>query len=187
MNIVRGWTRSSAAKPEERSCQAAAELHLRRFDEYLSQIEWRYLQHMDDVVVSIAALLHEVESRASPLVALSHAISGEQKTIGILDQLFLSTCEQHMMGDQPAVQVLHDVLLAGITTYIRPLAVWCMTGVADKNDIVANLDLDCHASRFWHDRVMLRHDARVPSFLGRSTKELFDIGKASLEHRQTSM
>ncbi|KAI7599097.1 hypothetical protein KC346_g13917 [Hortaea werneckii] len=91
-----------------------------------------------------------------------------------------------MSGDKDNFKAIIAVFLAGLKTYLRPIAVWVTTGTvspASEGEIfVSDSNADCDLSRVWHERWSLRTSVDggplMPRLMRPFSAKTFAQGKA---------
>lgn len=189
INFLRVWTKSTQQIPHIRTIQGSTQQLLAIFDQELATIEQRFVSSQSRVVVSALDLHRQLKASAGALERLSSIVqidslsAHSDEQIGILDSLYDEVCLAQFANDIRAFRALATVLLAGLSTYLRPVAAWIQNGKLDATDrgsmFIKDSNPSCDPGKLWHDRYVLNTDEGVvPKCMQPLAKETFALGKS---------
>lgn len=190
LNNLRHWVRSQQEIAYVQSCQAAAQTLLSAHAGQVADLEQKYMSTKGVIIVSLISVQHEVESISRPILRLARIVNTAAKTsagspFALLDDLYDGVCTAELSSDADVQQTLLPVLLAGLTTYLRPIWNWIAYGKCNDNDdtsLVEEWDADCHPSAFWRERYTMRQFPNTrplaPRFFESSAHATFALGKS---------
>ncbi|RMZ04107.1 hypothetical protein D0864_02813 [Hortaea werneckii] len=194
LNLLRKWTQRVQETPFVQSVQSAVESHLSALSLHLNDLEQRFVTPKQNTVVSIIDVRAQAEKLTRPLRYLADVIEHgdsirpnvRNSHFELLDALFNASCSTQMSGDKDNFKAIIAVFLAGLKTYLRPIAVWVTTGTvspASEGEIfVSDSNADCDLSRVWHERWSLRTSVDggplMPRLMRPFSAKTFAQGKA---------
>ncbi|KAI6832208.1 hypothetical protein KC340_g7301 [Hortaea werneckii] len=194
LNILRKWAQSIRETPFVQSIQSAVESHLSAFSLQLNGLEQRYVTPTKDTVVSIVDVRTQTEQLTGALRYLADVIEHAQSIrtnernsyFELLDALYNASCSTQMSGDKDNFEVIIEVFLAGVKTYLRPIGVWVTTGTlpqaSESEFFVFDSNANCDPGKVWHERWGLRTSVDggplMPRFMRSFSAIIFAQGKA---------
>ncbi|KAI7219928.1 hypothetical protein KC333_g2660 [Hortaea werneckii] len=194
LNILRKWAQSIRETPFVQSIQSAIESHLSAFSLQLNGLEQRYVTPTKDTVVSIVDVRTQTEKLSRALIYLADVIEHAESIptnernahFELLDALYNASCSTQISGDKDNFEVIIEVFLAGVKTYLRPIGVWVTTGTLPQASQSEFFVFDSNANRdpgkVWHERWGLRTSVDggplMPRFMRSFSAKIFAQGKA---------
>lgn len=187
---LRQWTKRSSTLPLVQAFEAAVQTRLAAYDRALAQLQQQYLTPSTPIAVSLLQLHIDVCSASTPLRRLAQLVSDIEPELLVnpfshLEALFDRITLAQMTLETETFQYLSSVFFDSLQTYLKPIRKWMEHGELGANDetfFVFESDSGTDASSLWHDRYVLRRDARnalrCPSFLQPAAKKIFNTGKS---------
>ena len=190
LSVLRSFARRSQSAPLMQVFQDAIEKRLLNFDNELSNIEARFINIQQDLVVSLIKLLDTVKPHLQPLSSLSDIVQGLNQAkyphpFHYLELLFNAADIAHMEGDETTYRFLGAVFFECFKVYVRPIRLWMETGElmeGDKTFFISRSSTQTHLSQVWKHQYKLRKTTNgtlhAPRFLHPATNKIFTTGKS---------
>ncbi|KAF2172741.1 hypothetical protein M409DRAFT_16704 [Zasmidium cellare ATCC 36951] len=191
LNSLRQWV-PEASHSYLQAIHGAIESQISYLDTQLGMMERRYITPTEHVAVSALNVETEIQAIARPLVHLSGIVQHTscqddlEAPFALLDELYSETDLAHLAGDMILFNALATVFLAGLRSYLRPVARWVTKGVIvpQDRDVLFSKDLNqhCEAGDLWRLRFGIRllpdGTAFAPFCISTRTTSLFALGKS---------
>ncbi|KAK4501964.1 hypothetical protein PRZ48_007774 [Zasmidium cellare] len=191
VNSLRQWI-PEASHSYLQAIHGALESQITDLGAQLGMIERRYITPEERVAVSALDVLDEIESIARGLVHLSGIVERAschddlEAPFALLDDLYNETDLAHLSGDKTLFDALADVFLAGLRSYLQPVARWVTKGVVVPQDrdvlFAKDLDQHCEPGDLWRLRFELRSVPDgipyAPACISPRATSLFALGKS---------
>ncbi|KAI9652985.1 MAG: hypothetical protein M1821_007738 [Bathelium mastoideum] len=190
LNSLRRWLQRVFTVPVLQTFHYAVESRLRLFQQAVGRIEQRFVSSLTPVVVSLQAVLTEVQSNASYLLDLAGLLAlVPSETQGphhaCLELLYKQACELQMRGNMEGFDYFARIFFECLQTYLRLVRRWMEDGEIDPNDrtfFVCVANQDCEASSLWLEQYDLREDSdreiHAPTFVQKIAQKIFNTGKS---------
>lgn len=189
VNYLRRWIASPQNTPYLQSIQSCIQKLCMQFRSRLGQIEQRYISAECKTVVSAIQVQTEISGAAELLVRLATLVrnaSSDSSPYALLDLLYDDVSIGQMTDSPQTFHTLSKIFLAGLKTYLRPVAAWIKTGsLAAKDDgafFVLDSNHNCELGEFWHAHFTLRRRAdgtpSAPRCLAGFAPKIFALGKS---------
>ena len=190
LNKLRQWLRKKVTIPLMQTFQYTVECRVRQFQQALGRIERRFVALSDATIVSLQAVLSEVQSDVSPLLELAILVAQvPSESYGphyqCLELLYRQTCDSQMTGNIKDFEYFCRIFFECLQTYLRLLRRWMEDGEIDEDDrtfLVQTANRKCDASSLWHERYELRElpDGAVhaPMFVQTMARRIFNTGRS---------
>jgi gamma-tubulin complex component 5 len=187
---LRQWTKHLSTLPLIQKFESTVNMRLVAFDHALAQMQQQYLTPSPSIAISVLQLHTDVSTMSASLLRLAHMVSDIDAELLVnpfshLEALFDEINLAQMMLETDLFQYLSTVFFDCLETYLRPIRNWMEAGDLGANDetfFVFESDSGSDAASLWHDRFVLRRDARnnlqCPSFLRPAVKKIFNTGKS---------
>jgi gamma-tubulin complex component 5 len=188
--ILRVWMRSRQSVPLLQSLQSEVMTRIRQFDEMMSNMEARYVEPCEDLVISLVEMHTKVTLMVRPLLQVSEIInvlSSEPyaHAFRFLELLYDRTCESQMIGDGDLYEFLGTMFFDCFQVYLRQIRRWMEEGELWENDhvfFVSENTGDLELASLWLNRYKLRKTSNgtlhAPKFLHPATSKIFTTGKS---------
>jgi gamma-tubulin complex component 5 len=188
---LRSWMKRPQSVPLLQILQHSVAERVRSFDEYLANIQRRFVAPAEDVVVSILGVKVEVSSRLRPLIRLAgiiEVLDAEQNSHAFryLELLYDATCTSQMAGDDELYAFVGKIFFECFEVYLRPIRTWMEDGELGKSDtifFVAEVATSVvEPASVWQSRFKIRRtqddNLHAPRFLRAAANKIFTTGKS---------
>ena len=187
---LRQWSKRMSSLPLIQTFEAAVITRLSDFDQYLSQLQQRYLIPEIPISVSLLELHHDVRSYAAPLLLLAQIVAEIEPKLLVnpfihLEELYSQTTLAQMTLERENFEFFSRLFFDCIKTYLKPIRRWMEAGELGTNDetfFIFESDSESEIASLWHDRFVLRRNGqdklRSPSFLQPAAQRIFNTGKS---------
>ncbi|KAL3422735.1 gamma-tubulin complex component (Spc97/Spc98 family protein) [Phlyctema vagabunda] len=188
--MLRSWTKQSQTIPLLQAFQHSLSERVRKLDDFLSEIEQRFVAPADDVVISLISIQVEIGTYLRPLQRLSgivQRLSAEPYAHAFrsLELLYDETCTSQMAGDDENYRSLGEIFFECFQVYLRPIRTWMEEGELQSNDkvfFVSETQGDVALASIWESRFKLRKTQagvlHAPKFLKAAANKIFTTGKS---------
>lgn len=189
INYLRRWVASQQDTPYLQSIQSCIHKLCVQFGRQLSQIEQRFIDPKVQTVVSAVQVQTEIHRAAGVLIRLATMVknaSVEKSPFALLNILYDEATTSQMMDSTTTFQTLSSVFLAGLRTYLRPVAAWTKTGSLSSKDLgdffVIDSNHNCELGDFWHAHFSLHYQSNgtpnTPKCFKTFAPKIFALGKS---------
>lgn len=190
LSLLRSFTKQVQNIPLVQVFQHAIGTRLLSFDNFLSDLEARFIDIKQDVVVSLVKVFNEIKPHLQPLSSFSGIIQGLHQAkyphpFHYLELLFNATNIAHMEGDENTYKFLGTVFFECFRVYVRPIRLWMETGElieGDKTFFISRSTTQVRMSQVWKHQFKLRKTTNgtlhAPRFLHPATNKIFTTGKS---------
>jgi gamma-tubulin complex component 5 len=187
---LRSWTKRPQSVPLLQVMQYATANRVRGFDEYLADIQRRFVDPSADVVVSLLRLKTEISTVLRPLSILSAVVKRLEAepyshAFRYLELLYDETCTSQMAGDDEIYVFVGRIFFECFQVYLRPIRTWMEEGELDKSDtvfFVSEVATRVDQASVWQSRFRIRRafddSLHVPRFLHAAANKIFTTGKS---------
>jgi gamma-tubulin complex component 5 len=187
---LRQWSKRTSSLPLIQTFEAAVKKRLSDFDQYLSQLQQRYLIPETPISVSLLELHHDIRSYAGPLLRLAQVVGEIEPQLLVnpfshLEELYSQTTLAQMTLEKENFDFFSRLFFDCIQTYLKPIRRWMEAGELGTNDetfFIFESDSESEIASLWHDRFVLRRNGqdklRSPSFLQPAAQRIFNTGKS---------
>ncbi|KAF2125319.1 hypothetical protein P153DRAFT_425751 [Dothidotthia symphoricarpi CBS 119687] len=187
---LRQWAKKSASLPLIQTFKAIVRKRLMDYDQTLSRLQQHYLTPDNPISVSLLELCNKVQCTSTSLLRLAQIVSDVEPQLLVnpfshLEALFNQTTLAQMTLEKDVFEFLSRAFFECLQTYLKPIRRWMEAGELGANDetfFVFESDSGSDASSLWHDRFVLRRDARnelrSPTFFQPAAKKIFNTGKS---------
>lgn len=188
--VLRAWTRSKQIVPLLQSLQAEVMTRIRRFDNMISNMQVRYVESSQDLVISLVEMHTKVILIVRPLLQVSDIIKVLDSepyahAFRFLELLYDRTCASQIVGDEDLYEFLGTLFFDCFRVYLRQIRRWMEEGELWKNDhvfFVSENAEDLELASLWLNRYKLRKTSNgtlhAPKFLHPATSKIFTTGKS---------
>ncbi|CAK7274052.1 hypothetical protein SEPCBS57363_005963 [Sporothrix epigloea] len=180
--------------------QEAIRQRLHTFDQEVTQIQTRFIKDssQEGTVVSIAAILYELQPSLRNLFALANVVENlgvaersHAHAFRYLEVLFDATSVAQFEGDNGLYTYLGTLFFECFQVYLRPIRAWMEDGVLDTNDKIffvtgaattgsGGATVPLH--QIWHSQYKLLRTStgalHAPRFLQPAASKIFTTGKS---------
>jgi len=187
---LRAWTQSKQSVPLLQSLQSEVVRRLRQFDQMMSDMEARYVQSSENLVISLVEMNRKIILMARPLLQVSDVINvlisePYAHAFRFLELLYDRTCKSQIVGDEDLYEYLGTMFFDCFQVYLRQIRRWMEEGELWKNDhvfFVSENAGDLELASLWFNRYKLRKTSNgtlhAPKFLHPTTSKIFTTGKS---------
>ncbi|KAH8701965.1 putative gamma-tubulin complex component GCP5 [Talaromyces proteolyticus] len=167
------------------------ETHLREFDNFLANLQLRYLSIDQAVTVSLLQLMEEVRrggrvlSLLADLVAqLERAPSGQ--SFLCLDLLYDLVCTNQASGNDDEYRALAKLFFSCFEAYTQPIHLWMGSGFLEANQdtfFITDTRRDNDLRTLWHNWYSLEEihgRLNAPKFVKPSARKILTTGKSMI-------
>ncbi|KAL4918392.1 Spc98 family-domain-containing protein [Aspergillus aurantiobrunneus] len=191
IDILRRFVKATQSAACMQTFHRSIEDCLHKFDQFLSDVQTRFLSQSSTVAVSLLQLSDDVQRESKLLILLADLVSKlDQNSAGngiqCLDLLFDLVCLTQAAGDDENLAVLAKVFFMCFETYARPLHRWMETGQLEssaRSFFVFENDQKHDLRTLWHDWYTLDTQselANVPKFIQPFAHNIFIAGKSMI-------
>ncbi|CAD6500439.1 BgTH12-07616 [Blumeria graminis f. sp. triticale] len=187
---LRVWVACSQKAPLIQVFQLFIQDKLLELDTYLSQIQQRLIDPVEDVVVSLVGIKQETIPLLRPLISLAEIITKFNNepyghSFRCLEMLYDKTCISQINGDN-ALYIFHgNLFFKCLQIYIRPIRSWIEEGELQNGDsdfFVSETASDISLPLLWESRFKIRKmpdgTLYAPRFLKPAAGRIFNTGKS---------
>lgn len=189
LNYLRHWVASAQDTPYLQSIQSEIHRHCIEFERNLGQIEQRHIALGKRVIVSAMTVQTEIHRAAELLVRLAEmvrAASRDTSPFALLDLLYHETIGSQLTDCTETFEAFASIFLAGLRTYLRPVASWTKNGTLAAEDkgsfFIVDSDHNCELGKLWYGHFSLRcrSDGRpsAPQCFQPFSQTTFALGKS---------
>lgn len=189
INYLRHWIALPQVTPYLQSIQSGMHKLCMQFRSQLGQIEQQYISSEMKTVVSAIQVQTEINRRAELLIRLTTLVksaTSDKSSFALLDLLYDETTISQMTDSDEVFQALSSMFLAGLKTYLHPVAAWTKTGTLTAKDhgtfFVVDSNHNCELGEFWHAHFTLRRRSddslSAPKCLLAFAPKIFALGKS---------
>lgn len=187
---LRTWVARRQSVPLLQSLQAEVMMRLRLFDGMMSNMQSRYVEPTQNLVISLV----EMHANVMPLVRPLLRVSGIIKVLDLepyahsfrfLELLYGEACASQMAGDEDLYEYLGTLFFDCFRVYLRQIRQWMEEGELWKDDhafFVSENVGDVELASLWLNRYKLRKTLsgtlHAPKFLHPATSKIFTAGKS---------
>ncbi|KAI1106066.1 Spc98 family-domain-containing protein [Jackrogersella minutella] len=188
--VLREFSKHQQQMPLLQVFQEAVERRLRSFDSEISNLQSRFLDIQQDVVVSLAGVLDDVKPHLQPLACLSDIIQELQRLkyprpFHYLELLFDAAGIAQLEGSDVVYEFLATLFFECFQVYLRSIRLWMEAGELieeDKAFFISSSPSQLPASQVWADQYTLRKTTDgtlyVPRFLQPAASKILTTGKS---------
>jgi gamma-tubulin complex component 5 len=188
--VLREWMRSKQSVPLLQSLQTEVMTRMLRFDDMISNMQRRYIEPCQDLVISLVEMHTRILIMVRPLLQVSDIINALNSepyahTFRFLELLYDRTCASQMVGDEDLYGFLGTLFFDCFQVYLRQIRRWMEEGELWKNDhvfFVSENSGDLELASLWLNRYKLRKTSNgtlhAPKFLHPATSKIFTTGKS---------
>ncbi|KAH9909759.1 Spc98 family-domain-containing protein [Xylariomycetidae sp. FL2044] len=163
---------------------------LRLFEKAISRLEAGYVDIQQDVVVSLARLLADIEPHIQPLSSIVQIVQqlqhgGHSRSFQYLELLFDAAAVSQIEGDDMTYNSIGELFFECFQVYLRPIRCWMEAGQlmkGDKTFFISRTSAEVPRKQVWTDQYKLRRTAdgalHVPRFLQPASSKIFTTGKS---------
>ncbi|KAL4786998.1 Spc98 family-domain-containing protein [Aspergillus varians] len=198
IDILRRFAKRPQSAAYMQTFHRSVEDCLHKFDEFLSEVQSRYLSQSSSVAVSLLQLSDDVQCESKLLILLANLVSNLNQTaagngVQCLDLLFDLVCITQAAGDDENFAVLTNIFFLCFETYARPLRYWMETGRLEASAgsfFVFENSKKNDLRTLWHDWYMLDMQselANVPKFIRPFAQKIFITGKSMVFLKRLNM
>ena len=190
LNELRQWTETKFSVPLVQTFHYTVECRLQRFQKGSGRIEQRFVAPSNLVVVSLQAVLSEIQMDSSCLLELAALVPHvPPETHGphhsCLELLYNYACDSQTVGKMESFRYFAQMFFECLQTYLRLVRRWMEEGEIDSDDrtfFVHLANRDCDVSSLWHERYGLRKlpsgSVHGPRFVQTTARMIFNAGKS---------
>ncbi|OAA61128.1 gamma-tubulin complex component [Niveomyces insectorum RCEF 264] len=191
---LRRWVDSNRHPPESvpllQVFRDAIRRRLQTWDQQLSEVEARFVHIQQDVIVSLVAVLDELQPSLACLYALAaivQQLDAERNAhvFRYLELLFDAAARAQLEGNQLLYEFLGTAFFDCFSVYLRPIRLWMEEGKlldADKGFFVASTPTQAPLNHIWRDQFKLLQTSsgvlHAPKFLQPAASRIFTTGKS---------
>ncbi|KAL2832751.1 Spc98 family-domain-containing protein [Aspergillus pseudoustus] len=189
IDILRRFTKIAQTATYMQTFHRSIEEHLSNFDQFLSDIQSRFLDQRSHFAVSLLKLSDDVQRESTLLVLLADLISNFESeamndNLRCLDLLYDLVCNTQASGDDGNYAVLVRVFLRCFETYARPIRRWMEAGLLESSPpgffVMENREKP-DLRTLWHDWYTLTKQSdsmNIPKFIRPLASRIFITGKS---------
>ncbi|KAI8957146.1 Spc98 family-domain-containing protein [Daldinia sp. FL1419] len=188
--ILREFVKQPQNIPLLQVFREAVEERLRSFDREISNLQARYVDIQQDVVISLAKILDDIKPHLQPLVSLSDIIQELQRSryprpFYYLELLFEAAQLAQLEGNDAVYQFIATLFFECFQVYLRSIRLWMESGELlseDKAFFISSSPSQVPMSQVWSNQFTLRKTADgalyVPRFLRPAALKILTTGKS---------
>ncbi|RDA86604.1 hypothetical protein CP532_5974 [Ophiocordyceps camponoti-leonardi (nom. inval.)] len=189
MHVLRRFVAQSQTVPHVQALQDCLCRHLADFDRKLSAMEARFASPEGEIVVSLIAVMNEIDSSAEPLLTLSEIVTrcedaSFSNPFRHLELIFDEACVAQVAGKPETYELLVRVFVECFNVYLRPVQLWMLEGKllpGDEPFFVTEPSSRVPMGDTWRSRFQIRKTAEgrpfAPSFLQSAVDDIYKAGK----------
>ncbi|KAL2811288.1 Spc98 family-domain-containing protein [Aspergillus granulosus] len=189
IDILRRFTKKAQTAAYMQTFHRSIEEHLSKFDNFLSDIQSRFLDQRSNFAVSLLQLSDDVQRESTLLVLLADLISGLENEatyddVKCLDLLYNLVCNTQASGDDENYAALVRIFFRCFETYCRPIRRWMETGRLESSAhaffVTENREKP-DLRTLWHDWYTLEKQSEsvnIPRFIQPFADRIFITGKS---------
>ena len=187
---LRSWAKRGQSIPLIQVLQSSIRCRTENLDVRLSEIQQRFVDPAEDVVVSLLRVQGEILSYLCPLIRLSEIIKklDEERyphAFRYLELLYDEACTSQLAGDDEMYSFMGRIFFECFQTYLHPIRKWMEDGDLTKGDkvfFVLEAPGDIEPVSLWRSRFKIRRTQdgilHAPRFLQAAASKIFTTGKS---------
>lgn len=187
---LRSWLKRPQNVPLLQVLQNAISTRLMEVDEYLANMQRRFVAPAEDIVVSLLSVKTEVSKHLRPLNRLSSILKRldaepYSHAFRYLELLYDETCTSQMAGDDEIYAFMGNIFFECFDVYLRPIRTWMEEGELAQSDtvfFVTEVAAAVEPASIWQSRFKIRRtyddSLHAPRFLSASANKIFTTGKS---------
>ncbi|KAI0885189.1 Spc98 family-domain-containing protein [Annulohypoxylon maeteangense] len=188
--ILREFAKHPQHVPLLQVFQEAVQTRLRSFDIEISNLQRRHVDIQEDVVISIARVLDDVNPHLRPLASLSDIVHQLQRSkyphpFHYLELLYDSAKVAQLEGNDVVYEFIATLFFECFQVYLRSIRLWMEAGELiedDKTFFISSSSGQVPKSQVWADQFTLRKTSDgilyVPRFLQPAASKILITGKS---------
>lgn len=190
LSVLREFANTTQHVPLLQVFREAVERRLRSFDREISNLQARYVDIQQDVVVSLARVVDDVKPHLQPLACLSDIIQRLQQSkyprpFHYLELLFEAAGVSQLEGDDVVYEFIATLFLECFQVYLRSIRLWMESGElidGDKTFFITSSTSQVPMSQVWRGQFTLRKTSDgilyAPRFLQPASSKILTTGKS---------
>ncbi|KAI0167011.1 Spc98 family-domain-containing protein [Hypoxylon sp. FL1284] len=190
LSILREFAKATQHIPLLQAFREAVERRLRSFDREISNLQARYVDIQQDVVISLARVLNDVKPHLQPLTCLSDIIQRLQQSryprpFHYLELLFEVAGVSQLEGNDVVYEFIATLFFECFQVYLRSIRLWMESGElidGDKTFFISSSPTQIPLSQVWTDQFTLRKTSDgilyAPRFLQPAASKILTTGKS---------
>lgn len=190
LSVLREFVKQAQNVPLLQVFREAVERRLRSFDSQISNLQARYVNIQQDVVVSLARILDDMKPHLQPLACLSDIIqqlkrSKYPRPFQYLELLFDAAGVAQLEGSDAVYEFVATLFFECFQVYLRSIRLWMEAGElvdGDKTFFISNSPSEVPRNQIWTDKYTLRKTSDgtlyVPRFLQPAASKILTTGKS---------
>ncbi|KAI1377306.1 Spc98 family-domain-containing protein [Hypoxylon crocopeplum] len=190
LSVLRKFAKLPQNVPLLQVFREAVERRLQSFDGEISNLQARYVDIQQDVVVSLVRVLDDVKPHLQPLVCLSDIIQQLQQSkyprpFHYLELLFEAAEVAQLEGSDVVYEFVATIFFECFQVYLRSIRLWMGAGElidGDKTFFISSASSQVPMSQVWTDQFTLRKTTdgtlHAPRFLQPAASKILTTGKS---------
>jgi len=193
---LRSWAKRSQSIPLVQVLQCSILCRTERLDARISEIQQRFVDSTEDIVVSLLGVQAEISSQLRPLIRLSEMTKklDEERyphAFRYLEMLYDEACTSQLAGDDEMYSFMGQIFFECFQIYLRPIRKWMEDGELTKGDkvfFVLEGSGDIDPASLWQSHFKIRKTQdgilHAPKFLHAAAGKIFTTGKSVVVLKQ---
>ncbi|KAI1804845.1 Spc98 family-domain-containing protein [Daldinia bambusicola] len=190
LSLLREFIKQPQNIPLLQVFREAVEERLRSFDREISDLQGRYVEIQQDVVISLARVLDDVKPHLEPLASLSEIIQQLQlskypRPFYYLELLFEAAELAQLGGNDAVYRFIATLFFECFHIYLRSIRLWMEAGELindDKAFFITSSTSQVPLTQVWSNQFTLRKTTDgalyVPRFLRPAASKILTTGKS---------
>ncbi|RCI08677.1 hypothetical protein L249_4854 [Ophiocordyceps polyrhachis-furcata BCC 54312] len=189
MRVLRQFVAQPQTVPHVQALQDCLCRHLADVDRKLSAMQARFASPEGEVVVSLMAVMSEIDSWVEPLLSLSDIVkrcddASSSNAFRYLERIFDEACVAQVADKPGTYELLVRVFVECFNVYLHPVQLWMLEGKLLHGDEPFFITEPCShvpLGDTWRSRFQIRKTVEgrpfAPSFLQPAVGNIYKAGK----------